>query len=622
MASSSCRGTELILNNYCQRSRACSSKIPNDIPSNTEYSQAIMQTLNKYRKEEIFCDVCLIVEDAELMAHRNVLAASSPFFESLLSSRMKEKDQYKINLAGLKADVLREVLDYIYVGDLTMSLDKVHDLIVAADYLMLGRLKQLSVNRLLAEHLNLDNCLSTWVFADRFQCSRLRDKARELVLANFFHISRSEEFLGLEISYLFELMGCEGLAAKNKEAFDTILAWINHDSSERQGYFDQLISNIDLLHIPRGYIDQVIATTQYTKNSAFVKNIVGSGGECCCRSIDEELQSDVPDGLVQGESVAHYGNVALLVVGGWEKGKGGVASVNLFLPSVSKWFPLQSMNIPRYRHGIAVHDGIVYALGGSLAADDSCVECFDFGQLESPWKRLLPMCSGHIGVAVTFLNGYLYVSGGFCGKTLNTVQRYNPSNNTWETVTPMMQAREGHCLIACSNYVYSIGGSCGQDNSEVLKGVERYDPWLDAWMPVSPMRTQRYGACGVELHSRIYVIGGQLNVYTNGPRIETNFRRSEVYCPRKNQWDMIAELKIPRLRSCAAVVGHKIYVFGGYLHGGYLDTIECFDSRKGCWNIAGNLPVKLEGAACCAVPLDGRIISLLLKSQSGKKADQ
>ena len=160
-----------------------------------------------------------------------------------------------------------------------------------------------------------------------------------------------------------------------------------------------------MLHIPRGFIDQVIATTQYTKNSAFVKNIVGSGGECCCmRSIDEELGTEVPDGLVQGDSVAHYGNVALLVVGGWEKGNGGVASVHLFLPSVSKWFPLQSLNISRYRHGIAVHDGIVYALGGSLAGDDSYVECFDSGQLKSPWKRLIPMCSGHIGMAATFLS--------------------------------------------------------------------------------------------------------------------------------------------------------------------------------------------------------------------------
>ena len=255
------------------------------------------------------------------------------------------------------------------------------------------------------------------------------------------------------------------------------------------------------------------------------------------------------------ESVSRYGNIAVVVVGGWEKGRGGVPHVNCFLPSVSSWFKLKNMSIPRYRHGIAVHNSVVYTLGGSVAADDSCVECLDFNQSKIAWQRLVPMCSGHIGIAATPLNGYIYVSGGFCGKTLNTAQRYSPATNTWEIVSPMMQAREGHCLIACSGHVYAIGGSCGQDNSEVLKGVERYDPRQDSWSPVSPMQSQRNGACGVQLYQRIYIIGGQFKVYTDGPMIKTNFRSSEVYSPNLDQWDMIAELKFPRLHSCAAVVG-------------------------------------------------------------------
>ena len=617
MASGSYSGIEIVLNNYAKKTQASASKIPNDNLSNTEYSQTMMQTLNKYRKTKIFCDVCLIVEDVEVLAHRNVLAASSPFFESLLNTRMKEKDQYKISLAGMKSNVVKDVLDYIYVGDITMSIEKAYELIVAADYLMLGRLKNLTVDYLLTEHLNFVNCLSTWVFADRFQCVRLRNKARKLVLANFFEISRSEEFVGLDVSYLVELLGSEGLAASDREAFDAILGWVEHNVQERQRYFDQLIGSIDLVNLPKEYIGQVIATTHCAKHSEILKSYVKCRHECYSQMSDKE--DNVQNEFSLGDPVVYYGNIAVLVVGGWEKGKGGVAKVNCYLPSVNKWFPLETMNIARYRHGITVHNGIVYALGGSLEADDSCVECLDINHPRTSWKRLLPMCSGHIGVAVTSLKGYLYVSGGFCGKTLNTVQCYNPRNNTWETVSPMMQAREGHCLISCLNYVYAIGGSCGRDNSEVLKGVERYDPHMDSWIPVSPMKTQRYGACGVELHHRIYIIGGQLNVYTNGPTIQTNFRSSEVYCPKVDQWDMIAELKIPRLRSCAAVVGHKIYVFGGYLHGGYLDTIECFDSRKGSWNIAGTLPTKLEGAACCAVQLDGKTISLLLQSESERK---
>ena len=87
-----------------------------------------------------------------------------------------------------------------------------------------------------------------------------------------------------------------------------------------------------------------------------------------------------------------------------------------------------------------------------------------------------------------------------------------------------------------------------------------------------------------------------------------------MYCPRLDQWNIIAELNIARLRSCAAAVGHRIYVFGGYLHGSYLDSVECYDSRKGTWTITSTvcMPSKLEGAACCAVQLKGEIFTSLL----------
>ena len=602
---------EVMIKNYVEKVQSNSPTTRDEKLSKLEYSHAIMKTLNKYRNAETFCDVCLLVEDLEVLAHRNVLAASSPYFESLLNTGMKEREQYKIRLNGVKARVLKDVLDYIYLGDIVLTADKVFDLIIAADYLMLNRLKSLVESHFLEEHLSFDNCLSAWIFADRYQCQRLRSEAREMVLANFFSITNTNDFLQLEIGYIVELLGSEGLAASDCEAFDAALKWINHNVSLRAKHFDQLINYIDLTCLPNGYISQVTCCHEYARTSELLMGLQ--------RSIDV-MAKNSNGAPSHGEPVGYHGNKAILVVGGWEKGKGGTATVSCYFPSLNKWCSLKNMNIARYRHGIAVHGHIVYAVGGSLEADDSCIECLDLNQPGLPWKRLLPMCSGHIGVAVTFLKDDLYVSGGFCGKTLNTVQRYSAVTNTWEMISPMMQAREGHCLIACGSFLYAIGGCCGQDNSEVLKGVERYDPPMDSWFPVKPMKTQRYGACGVELNQKLYVCGGQLNVYTEGPTIQTNFRTCEVYSPKLDQWNMIAELNIARLRSCAAVVGHRIYVFGGYLHGSYMDSVECYDSRKDTWTITSTvcLPAKLEGAASCAVQLKGEIFTSLLPMISGK----
>ena len=69
---------------------------------------------------------------------------------------MREKEQYKISLTGVKSDVLRDILEYIYIGDISLSFERACQLIEASDYLMIGRLKKLAVNYLLKEHLNFD----------------------------------------------------------------------------------------------------------------------------------------------------------------------------------------------------------------------------------------------------------------------------------------------------------------------------------------------------------------------------------------------------------------------------------------------------------------------------------
>ena len=37
-------------------------------------------------------------------------------------------------------------------------------------------------------------------------------------------------------------------------------------------------------------------------------------------------------------------------------------------------------------------------------------------------------------------------------------------------------------------------------------------------------------------------------------------------------------------------------------------SVECYDSNKGSWTVVGNMPAKVEGAACCAVHLTGKTI--------------
>ena len=45
------------------------------------YAQQFLKNLSHLRTTDSFCDVTIRVEDAEFRAHRNVLAAASPYFQ-------------------------------------------------------------------------------------------------------------------------------------------------------------------------------------------------------------------------------------------------------------------------------------------------------------------------------------------------------------------------------------------------------------------------------------------------------------------------------------------------------------------------------------------------------------
>lgn len=52
--------------------------------------------------------------------------------------------------------------------------------------------------------------------------------------------------------------------------------------------------------------------------------------------------------------------------------------------------------------------------------------------------------SGRHQAAVCEMDGFMYVTGGAeSWNCLNTVERYNPENNTWTLVAPMNVARRG-----------------------------------------------------------------------------------------------------------------------------------------------------------------------------------
>lgn len=77
--------------------------------------------------------------------------------------------------------------------------------------------------------------------------------------------------------------------------------------------------------------------------------------------------------------------------------------VDRYNPVTDQWRACSPMSVPRNRVGVAVMDGLLYAVGGSAGAEyHSSVECYD-PDLDA-WNNVEPMHIKRLGVGVAMVN--------------------------------------------------------------------------------------------------------------------------------------------------------------------------------------------------------------------------
>ncbi|CAK6956023.1 LOW QUALITY PROTEIN: hypermethylated in cancer 2 protein-like [Scomber scombrus] len=112
------------------------------------YTKQLLLQLNQQRSRGYLCDVIIVVENALFRAHKNILAACSGYFNPLLL----RDNMITLDTQRVKPQVFRQVLDFIYTGQLPSShhvSDKdMSALLRAASYLQLYDLEALCRRKL------------------------------------------------------------------------------------------------------------------------------------------------------------------------------------------------------------------------------------------------------------------------------------------------------------------------------------------------------------------------------------------------------------------------------------------------------------------------------------------
>ena len=209
-----------------------------DLPPISDANQApfcmkLAKRLNMLRRQDHLCDVTLVTkDDKEFKAHRNVLSAASPFLLKLLQSDMKENREGIVRFEEISGAVMEDVLEFIYTGSVEVTEENSEDLIAAANYLLIPGLKTVS-GRFLERQMSKSNCISTFYYAEMYQCDELITNTRKFIHANFESVAEMDEFLNLEAQEVERWISSDEISVTvEADVFRIVLKWIEQNKSE------------------------------------------------------------------------------------------------------------------------------------------------------------------------------------------------------------------------------------------------------------------------------------------------------------------------------------------------------------------------------------------------------
>ncbi|XP_050164047.1 kelch-like protein 18 isoform X1 [Myiozetetes cayanensis] len=507
--------------------------------------------MGEIRRQGKLCDVTLKVGDHKFSAHRIVLAASIPYFHAMFTNDMMECKQEEIVMQGMDPSALEALINFAYNGHLAIDQQNVQSLLMGASFLQLQNIKDACCT-FLRERLHPKNCLGVRQFAETMMCALLYDAANSFTHQHFPEVSMAEEFLALPLDDVLELLSRDELNVKSEEqVFEAALAWIRYDREQREPFLPELLSRIRL----------PLCRPQFLTDRVQQDDLV----RCChkCRDLVDEAK----DYHLMPERRPH-------------------------LPAFK--------TRPRCCTSIA---GLIYAVGGlnsaaNFYAGDSLnvVEVFD--PIANRWEKCQPMTTARSRVGVAVLNGLLYAIGGYDGQLrLSTVEVYNPETDSWSKVESMNSKRSAMGTVVLDGQIYVCGG---YDGNSSLNSVESYCPETNKWTAVTPMSSNRSAAGVTVFEGRIYVSGGH-----DGLQI---FNSVEYYNPHTSSWHAVANMLNKRCRHGAAALGSRMFVCGGYDGSAFLSAAEVYGSAADQWYVL--VPMNSRRSRVSLVPNCGRLYAV------------
>ncbi|XP_074057711.1 kelch-like protein 38 [Macrotis lagotis] len=554
-----------------------------------DFSSDLLRQLNVLRQKRILTDVTICVGNYEVPCHKNVLASSSPYFQAMFCSNFRESAQAKVDLLGIEANTLYEIVLYVYTGEIHITAENVLHLMEAASMLQYLRLFE-ACSLYLQKQLTPNNCLSMIRLSDTLSCESLKQKARSMALRCFPEVALSEDLKELCPLELSDYLGDDELWGEEEEVFETLMVWIRHDLQARKEYIQELFKKVRLQYVHPTFFFHFIVNDSLLQSSPACQAVL----EVMRRQVFSLYGTSSPDlKPLWHVPRRHSHQDFLIILGGRKDNQQTTREVLLYHEKTGQWQCLAKLPARLYKASTVTLHSSAFVLGGmsvGLGKQKVSPNVYIFSLKLNQWRLGEPMLVARYSHRSTAYKNYIFSIGGIGEKQeiMSSMERYNSIYNVWETMASMPVAVLHPAVAVKDQRLYLFGGEDIMQNPVRL--IQVYHISRNTWFRMETRMIKNVCAPAVVLRGQIIIVGG----YT---------RRLLAYNPQANKFVKCADMKDRRMHHGATVIGDKLYVTGGRRltmdsNIEDLDSFDCYDPETDTWTSQGRLPHKLFDHGC------------------------
>ena len=478
----------------------------------------VLKGLDELRNQALLCDVHLVAEGVKFPAHRAVLAAASPYFQAMFTGGFKENKMNDITLNCMSSEGLKCVLDAIYTGELSLTVENACDVVALASLLQLNEIVE-HCGRFLTRNISTHTCLSFLSVAERYDLQEAVNECDKFALENFDTISQSMEFVNLSKEKLCKFLSDDQLKVHSGEieVYRAILKWFEANRSGQGSYADasglaDLMQHVRFPLIPNDTLSEEILTNTLILNNVQVMKTVREAMRF--HSNDNTFLQP----LQEGKQFQPRGEQMLALIRSTvnRTGENPVVETKLHMihvigdNSFENEFSEEVLPMKLYPISLSL-----VTKGNYLFLFGIDVECWReiavrLDVRKNTWLDLkYPPYRASQGRRATLLKGNIYLFGGLHvtretavgANAANTVDvnnisadafKYSLDTNSWSILQNLPKRLVFHAAASQGNYVFCAGGFSVEANSRICSDkLYAYDIVGKIWLSKASMNISR-----------------------------------------------------------------------------------------------------------------------------------